>query len=361
MEVTVEVVATPGSMFGRYVIKGVLGKGGGGEVYLAWDTAEQDDVALKLLYPSAHPGGPWIEAAILRRLSDGHILPIRNADVLLGQHYMVTDVANHGTVQHRIDAAGSLGLGVDQAVHWLRQACHGVARGHDAGLVHNDIKPENIFLGSGNDAMVGDWGVAGLLDPTSRLAFAFGATAETVAPEVAAAWGTPTQAASRESDIYSLGATAYWMLAGVPPRSVPPGLSVPDAMRWASTAPLPRLHDVAPHLPARIVATVDRAMALLPQDRFATAPDLAAALGARPRVERRWARTDEHGVHLACWRGEKAGAATYVMCLQPGTTARNRVVTTTSVTSGRRVSAGCATATASTWPSVVRRLIRAMA
>jgi serine/threonine protein kinase len=80
----------------RYILVRQLGQGGQGDVYEAQDTYEGDVVALKLLAP-ALAARPWVEAQILRQLSDPHILPIRNADIDRGQAYLVTELATHGT------------------------------------------------------------------------------------------------------------------------------------------------------------------------------------------------------------------------------------------------------------------------
>src|SRR5205823_11261720 len=90
---------------GRYVLQRQLGQGGQGDVYQALDSHEGDVVAIKLLR-GLPPSGQWVEAQILRRLNDAHILPIRNADVAAGQPYLVTELAQHGTLEARLGASG---------------------------------------------------------------------------------------------------------------------------------------------------------------------------------------------------------------------------------------------------------------
>jgi serine/threonine-protein kinase len=326
-------------------------------VYAAFDHHEQELVALKLLQPTPDL---WAEAAILRRLSDHHILPIRNADIHMGQPFLATVLASHGSIDHRISSAVAAGLTTDDTVRWIRQACHGISRGHDSGLVHNDIKPANLFLNDKEECVVADWGFAASIDPATGLALVLGATAETVAPEIATAWGGSAPTATTQSDIYSLGATAYWMLAGRPPIDLT-GLHGPVArMHGAATLIPARLQDAAPHVPRWVRDKVERAMARDPAHRYESAHAFAADLGNRPSLSRQWTRTDEHPGHLACWRGIPRSGVEYVMCLEAGATAARRTVTTVAATNGHRVKRGCGSATATTWPRVVRRLITAL-
>lgn len=342
----------------RYEIRSSLGQGAQGEVYEAYDHHEQETVALKLLRPS--PTGLWNEAAVLRRLSDHHILPIRNADIHMAQPFLATVLASHGSVGDQISASGSSGLTTNDTVRWIREASHGIARGHDYGLVHNDIKPDNLFLNKKQECVVADWGFAARVDSATGLAIVPGATAETVAPEIAAAWGSGPNATIR-SDVYSLGATAYWMLSARPPVDLTGLMGSPARMQAAASLVPDRLQDVAPHVPRWVRDKIEKAMSRDPAKRYASAHAFAADLGNRPGISRRWIRTDEHSGHLACWRGiPHRGATTYVLCMELGTSPARRVITTVSASSGRRVTQGCTIATKTTWPRVVRGIISAI-
>jgi eukaryotic-like serine/threonine-protein kinase len=345
----------------RYDIKRKLGEGGQGDVYEADDTYEGDVVALKLLTAVA-PGGTWAEARILRRLSDPHILPIRNADVDRGRPYLVTEFARHGTLETRLAATGSCGLRVDDVVRLTRQACNGLARAHSERLLHNDVKPGNLFLNAEGECLVGDFGGASLI-PLGATTTAPGAvTPETMAPEVAASFGgSGTPAASIRSDVYSLGATAYWLLAARPTYSFPEPENFP-AMAAIVVANEPaRLRDLAPHVPSYVAKAVERALKRDPADRFATVIEFAAALGQRPQVGRRWARTDEHEGHLSCWRGEpESGGSTYVVCLEEGARSSQAEITTRHASSGKRILTACRTVSRRNWAQPIRSVIRAL-
>lgn len=340
----------------RYVVRRQLGAGGQGEVYEVFDNHEGSLAALKLLQVA--PGREWVEAQILRNLADPHILPIRNAAIAAGQPYLVTELATHGTLEGAVEAAGACGLPTDDVVRLTRQACHGIARAHDRRLLHNDIKPGNLFLNGQGECLVGDFGGASLIPAGATTAVPIAVTPATSAPEIAAGWPTGTTASVR-SDVYSLGATAYWLLAGRRPYEFPAAADFAARMAMVAADAPPRLSDVAPHVPKYVASAIDKAMARDPLDRFDSVTAFASALGQRPAVARRWSRTDEHPAHLACWRGEpQSHGSTYVMCLEQGSPPTQAAITTTHLSSGRRVSAGCRTSAMRTWPQAVRAVMR---
>jgi serine/threonine protein kinase len=342
---------------GRYAVIARIGGGANGDVYEVHDTYQNERVALKLLAPGPH--GIWAEAAILTVLRDpDHILPVRNADVHLGQPYLVTALATHGTLATATPAG--IGVDVETAVRWARQVCRGTARTHDAGLVHTDIKPGNVFLDAGGDALLGDFGLACIPDPATGEGHHYG-TAETLAPEVCAGrLGLPGgHGATERSDVYSIGATLYYLLAGMyriarNPAADPDGLA---CMAAVAAGHRPRLSDLAPHVPHGLCARVDQAMARDPSDRPNGPTALASALGDWPRPSRAWRRTDEHGtLHAGCWRGAKKGAADLVCCAIPAGVGFS---IETRSPSGNRVIAACTTAVnRAGLPRALRRAFR---
>jgi serine/threonine-protein kinase len=349
-----------GIVANRYELVRKIGEGAGGEVYVARDTHEGDEVALKLLAPGSP--GPWDEAQILRALRDPHILEIRNADTDpgRGQDFIVTEYLPGGSLDARLDATGKCGLPVDEVVRFIRQACNGVARAHTERLVHNDIKPANLFVNPEGECLVGDFGGATIIPPGAQVTLPRAWTAATVAPEVARdPLGTP--AASVRSDVYSLGATAYWLLAARSPidlTGIP--LGPPRLSRVVAETP-PRLFDVAPHVTVFVARAIEQAIARDPNDRFANAGELHAALGGRPEGSRVWSRTDHHVGHLACWTGvPRGGGSTYEMCLEHGARANQVTITTRHQNSGRRNTDGCRTAGRSSWAQAVRSSMRAV-
>ena len=186
-----------------------------------------------------------------------------------------------------------------------------------------------------------------------------GATAETAAPEVAAGWLTPATTASVLSDVYSLGATAFWLLTSRPPHDFTGVADVTAKMAIAAARVPPRLRDLAPHVPQSVAAAIERAMATPPTGRFASLTDFAAALGRRTPVERRWRRTDEHAGHIACWRGAPVGpGSTYVLCLEYGPRTSQCTIATIHAGSGHHITRGCRTAPIRIWGQAVRSVMR---
>lgn len=295
---------------GRYEVVKNLGRGNYGEVHEVFDHHLQQTCALKLMKQKS-PFGVWAEAEILNRLYGEHILPIRNADLAQGVPYLVTDLATHGTVADQITP--DIGLPIAKAVRWARQSCQGLARIHDHRLLHCDLKPENLFLTDRRDVVVGDLGLSQLQDHNG-FAQAAGSLL-TLAPEVA--WvGVPgqqvtdTKTCSVRSDIYSLGATLFWMLAGSQP--VPGVKSQSDV--WSASQP--DLWDVAPHVSQGLRDIVNTAIARDPGHRFLSAAAFDAALGGRTLPVREWTRTVPHPGHEQCYTGTK-GVSRLEVCAVP--------------------------------------------
>ena len=333
----------PGAVIGnRYTVQQQLGEGGGGDVYLVHDAHENDSAVLKLL-TTVRPGAEWIEAEALRHLADEHILPIRNADVDSGQRYIVTAFAQHGTVEGLIQQTNGCGMDVGDVVTLMRDACHGVDRAHRARLLHNDIKPLNLFLNGQGECLVGDFGSASLIPAGGTTTVPGGATPAIAAPEVAAGVLAGGGIASVQSDVYSLGATADWCLAGERAYVFPDAADIQERFAIVVADPPPHsLRDRAPHVPIRVARAVERAVSRDAADRFATVLEFAHALGARPAAPRNWQRTNQHAGHVGCWRGEpRNGGSTYILCVEQATRPGRLDITTRHATSGNRVTAGC--------------------
>jgi eukaryotic-like serine/threonine-protein kinase len=292
------------------VILRPLRSGSQGSTLLVRDLHQGEDVALKLITVEL---GPWQEAQVLTALRDRHILPVRNADFVAGTKFLVTEFAVDGTVQDKINNQSPRGITTVQAVRWTRQCCEGLVRTHAANLLHNDLKPANVFLDGVGEALLGDFGMAMLMDAQGTT-FAAG-TFNTMAPEVAAVLTVPgARPCTVASDVYSLGATLYWMLTGAPPYQPTPGLTQPQvAAEAAAHRPKP-VRDLAPHVPQALSQRIGIAMAARPVDRYESAAAFSQALGSLPRADRIWSRTDECGTHVGCWRGEAGGRAAILVC-----------------------------------------------
>jgi eukaryotic-like serine/threonine-protein kinase len=330
---------------------GPLGQGTQGATYRVFDLHQQEVVALKLLVGTLNVG-PWHEAAILTRLRDERILPVRNADFASGIPYVVTELAHHGTIQDKINARRTTGLDPATALRWIRQACQATARTHDAGLLHTDIKPENLFVDEHQDVRLGDYGLASLIDAAGQGHCS--GTPATMAPEVAQAMlNQQTQGTSRRSDVYSLGATLYWMLSGQPAFQAAPGAV--DLAAIAANSPR-KLRDLAPHVPQALSQKVEKAMASDPAARHASPGELAAVLGSIPAPSRAWVRSDEHPGHLGCWRGVSGKSAIVLVC---AVVAGNKVETSAvKLPRQRKIRGTSMSVTKAQLPAALRKVFR---
>lgn len=265
----------------RYLVERELGRGAAAIVYLARDRRYDRPVALKLLRPevaSATDARRFRrEIAILAQLYHPHILQLYDSGVmppgseLAGLYYVMPFVRGESLRQRlrrevQLPVADAVGIACDVA--------DALMYAHGQGVVHRDIRPENILLESGH-ALVADFGIAGVLERAGgeRLS-ASGIVLGTPA------YASPEQARGDtgldgRSDIYSLGCVLYEMLGGEPPFTGATRAAV--LARHLAEAP-PPLRTLCPEVPAGIEQAVRRALAKRPEERFATAGELAAAL-----------------------------------------------------------------------------------
>jgi serine/threonine protein kinase len=165
----------------------------------------------------------------------------------------------------------------DEAAAICLQAASGLAYSHAMGVVHRDIKPQNILLSTKGVAKILDMGLARMTDEAAddhtalTQEGAIMGTIDYMPPEQ----GIDTHAADERADIYSLGATLYYLLAGHPP--FPKGTALEKLRRLATEEPQP-LGQIRPEFPQALTDIVTRAMAKQPEDRFATMEDMVRAL-----------------------------------------------------------------------------------
>jgi serine/threonine protein kinase/tetratricopeptide (TPR) repeat protein len=259
----------------RYVLERELGRGGMATVYLAHDLKHDRRVALKVLHPElAATLGPerfLREIRTTARLEHPHILPLLDSGKTAGQLWYTMPYVQGESLRDRLRR--EVQLPVDEAVRLTREVAEALDCAHRSGVVHRDVKPENILLSEGH-ARVADFGIARALETA-------GASQLT---ETGLAIGTPTymspeqasggQAGAR-SDVYALGCVIYEMLAGEPPYTGPT-LQATIAKRFLG--PPPSLRAVRPSVSESVEYGVLRALAPVPADRFATAGEFARTL-----------------------------------------------------------------------------------
>jgi eukaryotic-like serine/threonine-protein kinase len=256
----------------RYVVEKTLGRGGMATVELAEDTQLGRKVAIKRLFASLAGDDVFQErffreARMAAALSHPNLVSVYDVGDDEGLPYIVMEYVAGETLAELMARTGP--LQADRAVDLLLQVCAGLEHAHAAGLVHRDIKPQNLLVRSDGVVKIADFGIARTLQATqlTQVGAVLG-TAAYLAPEQAA--GEPVTAAA---DIYSLGAVAYELLTGRAPYEF---ASLTDLVLKQREPPRP-LGDV----PSGLERAVLRALAFKPADRPATASALGRELVQR--------------------------------------------------------------------------------
>jgi eukaryotic-like serine/threonine-protein kinase len=274
-----------GALAGEYSLQRELGRGGMGVVYLARDVQLDRDVAIKVLptqlaRDAAARERFLREARMAARLSHPHIVPIHRVGEVNGFVFIVMSYVEGETLGERLRISGPLPPA--DATRVLREVAWAIAYAHGRGIVHRDVKPDNILLEAGTGrALVTDFGIAhGSGDPVPGAdPGKIMGTAHFMSPEQAAG-----EALDGRSDLYALGVVGYLAVSGRLPFESPtlPAL----LLRQASEEP-PSVLRAAPGLPPALGAAIDQCLARDPDDRFASGEALAAALApaeARPSL-----------------------------------------------------------------------------
>ena len=289
----------------RYVLGNKLGTDG--SVYEAYDRHLDAQVALKVLHPVDGIAQSWDEAKRLEQLRSRFLVDVINADVVTSSdlRFIVTPLLDDGDLE---SAAASVGLCIRDAVRYTQQIATGVGRIHAAGMVHRDIKPANVLL-QGDEVLVSDLEMCEILTPAGH-ASRNGSWC-TLAPEVARDDGL----CSVRTEVYSLGATAFYLLSGEYP--VDHRLPREQQKRLIEDGQIRELRRLAPHVAQSIGTVIRRALALDPSRRFARPEDLGNALAHAAKGRRNWRRV-EHPGHLHCLSGEPfGGRAALEVCAVP--------------------------------------------
>jgi serine/threonine-protein kinase len=274
-----------GALQGRYTIERELGRGGMATVHLARDLRHDRWVALKVLRTELRSAlGPerfQREIHVAGRLAHPHILPLFESGEAAGNLWYTMPYVDGASLRQRLQREPQLPVG--EAIRIATQVAEALDHAHQQGIVHRDIKPENILL-EGERALVTDFGIARALDAAggeklTQTGLALG-TPTYMSPEQAAA----SSRLDARSDIYALGCVTYEMLAGSPPFTGPTGQAI---LARHAVDPVPPLHTVRATVPEAVEEAIERALAKVPADRFATAGEFARALTAEQPSRRR--------------------------------------------------------------------------
>jgi serine/threonine protein kinase len=257
----------------RYQLGRVLGRGGMCIVYQAWDTRLQRNVAVKRLEPplSEDPRTRARfdrEGRALAQLSHPNLVTLIDRGSTDNEDYLVFEYIE-GRSLKELTRDGP--MGVAEAGQIAGQVAEGLGAAHLAGIVHRDVKPQNILIDRQGHAKVSDFGIATGPDWTrvTRAGSIIG-SARYMSPEQ-----IRSKPVDARSDIYSLGVVMYEMLVGHPPFD---GINMPEIARQHLNNPPPPLTDVRQDLPTGLEKVVLRCLEKLPEDRFASMDELLGAL-----------------------------------------------------------------------------------
>jgi hypothetical protein len=269
------------ALAGEFELGECLGHGGFAAVFRARDQMLGRDVAIKVLDPdfalAEHTTERFLrEARAVAAIEHPHIVPLYEAEMRGGLVFLVMRFLGHGTLAERI--ATGRPLTPQGAADRAREIAEALAAAHARGVVHRDVKPENVLLDADGRAVVTDFGIALV-------------GAEAHAAEAGRASGTPAYMSPEQvagdlvdarSDIYALGVVLYEMLSGRLPIT---GATARQLMaNHVSQQPVP-LRAIRPELPTALVAVAEQALAKDPARRFPTATAMAAALRAASTAE----------------------------------------------------------------------------
>jgi hypothetical protein len=273
MTETTEQTASGPLLKNRYRLGRVLGRGGMCIVYQAWDTRLGRNVAIKRLEPPLNQDARTRarfdrEGRALAQLSHPNLVTLIDRGSTENEEYLVFEYVEGRSLK---DLTRNGPLTVQEAGRIAGQVAEGLAVAHAAGIVHRDIKPQNILINRDGHAKVTDFGIAIGPDWTrvTRAGSIIGS----------ARYMSPEQIRSRpvdgRSDVYSLGIVLYEMLAGKPPFD---GTNMPEIARQHLRGEAPPLSSLRQDLPLGLERIVARCMEKLPEDRFASMDELLGAL-----------------------------------------------------------------------------------
>lgn len=262
----------------RYRILALLGRGGMGAVYKAWDEELGLAVALKTIAPA--PGADEHttillarrfkrEALLARQITHRNVVRVHDVGEIDGVKFLTMAFVEGETLSELMRRRGR--LDPPEVIQLARQVADGLSAAHDAGVVHRDLKPANVMITPGGEACIMDFGIARSANTTVTQSGVVVGTLEYMAPEQL--HGDTDE----RTDVYALGLIAYDMLLG---RHRLEGVDQPMLEALArSQRPLPAVSSRQPEVPSPLATIVDRAIRPRPDERFPSARALLDALG----------------------------------------------------------------------------------
>ena len=261
---------------GRYELGEVLGSGGMSSVYRAFDTLLERNVALKILHPQYLGDDDHVErfrreARSVAQLSHPNVVTVIDRGEDAGREYIVFELVDGDDLKELVERGGP--LPVRRVLELGLEVGRALAFAHAQGLVHRDVKPQNVLLDADGRAKVTDFGIARSLGTasTTETGTVLG-TSHYIAPEQARG-----ERVDALTDVYSFGAVLYELLAGDVPF---PGDSFLTVAMKHVNEPVPNVLDRRPDVPLRLASLVERCLAKEPADRPASMDEVVGELEA---------------------------------------------------------------------------------
>jgi serine/threonine protein kinase len=275
---------------GRYKLIDELARGSFGTVYVARDTENNHIYAMKVMHLELLDDGDLLarfqrEAHILLHLSDPHIVRIVDYGEETNMNFIVMEYIDGQNLKYHILTQGS--MEISRALDYTRQIAEGLDTAYKHGVVHRDIKPQNIVINSREVVTILDYGLARSRETvTLTQSNVFMGTAYYISPEQAESG----RSADIRSDLYSVAAILFEMLTGRPPFE---GETAVDIVVKHMHEKVPSICRIRQDLPAEMDAFMQKTMAKSPADRFSTPQEFIAALDqvqqriqTTPQIER---------------------------------------------------------------------------
>jgi serine/threonine protein kinase/putative intracellular protease/amidase len=271
----------------RYRVIECIGSGGMGAVYKAEHRLMHRMVALKVVHPRWLADAGAIErfqreVRMAAKLSHPNIVASYDADEAAGIHFLVMEFVDGMSLDQRVKSSGPVDVKV--ACDWIYQALSGLKHSYECGMTHRDIKPANLMITTEGQIKILDFGLSRLSEDSPPIvetnqnvpsgetrADVILGTPDYVAPEQV----TSSRAATIQADIYSLGCTLFYLLAGTAPFA---GLSTREKLKAQQQRQLPRIEEIRSDVPPALIAILDRMTEKNLEHRFANPSEVMHAL-----------------------------------------------------------------------------------
>jgi len=259
---------------GRFELVELIGKGGMSSVYKAQDRLLDRMVAIKILHPHFTEDEEYVErfrreARSVAQLSHPNIVTVIDRGEDAGRQYIVFEYVEGENLKELLERTGP--MPVRDALVMALQMTRALSFAHGRGLIHRDVKPQNVLLNADGQAKMTDFGIARSIDVQGvTITGTILGTSEYIAPEQARG-----EQVDAQTDVYSMGVVLYELLTGGVPFEGDNFVTV--ALRHVNE-PVPSVLDRRPEVPARVATAVERSMAKFPAERFQSMDELSGEL-----------------------------------------------------------------------------------